>query len=152
MHSKEKLLSNSAVSKTTIELFKELPVSEQECVVSAFIRYIYKADRHNAYVDVENDYNKIAGEFRSYFKEFRLWVGSYMLAKENSIDSFLLCSVNLLNDESMVSSEIPVGVTIDQRGRKYLLRYINGIGVRSTDLNKLKSEWNLGLKKAVEVE
>lgn len=138
------------MSKTTIELFKELPVSEQECVVSSFIRHIYKADRHNAYVDIEDDYNKITGEFRSYFKEFRLWVKGYLLAKENSIDSFLLRSVNLLHDESMVSSDIPVGVTIDQRGRKYLLRYINGIGVRSTDLNKLKSEWNLGLKKAGE--
>ncbi len=89
------------MSKTTIELFKELPVSEQECVVRAFIRYIYKADRHNAYVDIEDDYNKITGEFRSYFKEFRIWVEGYLLAKENSIDSFLLRSMKPLNDESI---------------------------------------------------
>lgn len=138
------------MSKTTIELFKELPVSEQECVVNSFIKHIYKTEHHNAYVDIEDDYNQTTGEFRSYFKEYRIWVEGYLLARENSIDSFLLRSVNLLHDESMVSSEIPVGVTIDQRGRKYLLRYINGIGIRSTDLNKLKSEWNLGLKKAGE--
>lgn len=138
------------MSSSSIEKLKKLPRKEQDYVLNSFIKHIFKADKHSAYSDIEDDYNKEQGEFKSYLKEYRIWVEGYLLAKENSIDSFLLRSVNLLHDDSMVSSEIPVGVTIDQRGRKYLLRYINGIGVRSADLNKVKSEWNLGLKKAGE--
>lgn len=138
------------MSSSSIEKLKKLPRKEQDHVLSSFIKHIFKADKHSAYSDIEDDYNKEQGEFKSYLKEYRIWVEGYLLAKENSIDSLLLRSMKLLNDESMVSSEIPVGVTIDQYGSRYLLRYINGIGTRSTDLNKIKSEWNLGLKKAGE--
>lgn len=140
------------MSNSSIKELKKLPKEEQENVLNSFIKYIFKADKHSSYADIEDDYNKEQGEFKSYLKEYRIWVEGYLLAKENSIDSFLLRSMKLLNDESMVSSEIPVGVTIDQNGSRYLLRYINSIGTRSSDLYRLKSEWGYGLKKAGEVE